>query len=159
MLYPTPQQIAPRLSLIYFSLVVCVHSPRAFVGLLKSAHRAAVSICLRRCTQGESSLCQLEMPNTPKAAQRQPNSMNTLKSLDELEHQLHPLAVKEAARIFGESIDKFYRRIRRNEIPGVFRDKPRGRIKICPKEFVPWIRSQFCHVNGNNNGGKEGKVA
>lgn len=82
--------------------------------------------------------------------------MNTLKSLEELEHQLRPLSVKEAARIYGESVDTFYRKIRRHEIPGVFRDdgKPRGRIKICPKEFVAWLRSKMTHSNGSQNGGR-----
>ncbi|HEY6251876.1 MAG TPA: helix-turn-helix domain-containing protein, partial [Candidatus Angelobacter sp.] len=97
-----------------------------------------------------------------KVTQRNTNSM---KSLDELEHQLNPLSVKEAARIYGECTATFYQRIRRGEVPGVFRDKgkPRGRIKICPKEFVPWIRSQLSQGNGNNNGhkngGKENEVA
>lgn len=87
--------------------------------------------------------------------------MNTLKSLDELERQLNPLSVKEAARIYGECPHTFYLRIRRHEVPGVFRDgnKRRGRIKICPKEFVAWLRSKIGHAGDSGKGGKEGKVA
>jgi hypothetical protein len=79
------------------------------------------------------------------------------KSLDELEHQPNPLTVKEAAEIYGESPNNFYRRIRRNEIPGVYRckGKQKPRIKICPKEFIPWIKSQMVRPSD----GREGKVA
>jgi hypothetical protein len=76
----------------------------------------------------------------------------TMKSLDELEHQLKPLSVKEAAMIYGDSPDNFYRMVRRGEVPGVFRKTPRGRIKICPREFVPWLRAQFAAFRGANNG-------
>ena len=71
--------------------------------------------------------------------------MNSIKSLDELEHQLNPLSVKEAAQIYGDSASNFYKKIRRGEVPGVFRDKgkPKARIKICPKEFVAWLRQQM----------------
>lgn len=87
--------------------------------------------------------------------------MNSINSLDELEHQPNPLSVKEAAAIYGESPNNFYRRIRRNEIPGVYRceGKQKPRIKICPREFIAWLKSQMTHRNGNQNGGKEGKVA
>jgi hypothetical protein len=69
----------------------------------------------------------------------------TMKSLDQLEHQLNPLSVKEAAMIYGDSPSNFYRMVRRGEVPGVFRKKgtPKARIKICPREFVPWLRAQF----------------
>jgi hypothetical protein len=97
------------------------------------------------------------------------NSTRSMKSLDELEHQLNPLSVKEAARIYGECPHTFYQRIRRGEVPGVFRDpkKRRPRIRICPKEFVPWLKSQISHGNGNgnnnnngnNNGEQEGNAA
>lgn len=66
-----------------------------------------------------------------------------MKSLEELEHQSSPLSVKEAAMIYGDSTSNFYRLIRRGAVPGVFRKTPKARIKICPKEFVPWIRAQI----------------
>ncbi|HEY6251316.1 MAG TPA: helix-turn-helix domain-containing protein [Candidatus Angelobacter sp.] len=75
-----------------------------------------------------------------------------MKSLDELEHSLNPLSVKEAARIYGDSASNFYRMVRRGEVPGVFRKTPKGRIKICPREFVPWIRAQFAAFRGASNG-------
>jgi excisionase family DNA binding protein len=86
--------------------------------------------------------------------------MNTIKSLDELEHQLNPLSVKEAARLYGESAATFYRKVRRGEIPGVFRDdgKSRGRIKICPKEFVAWLKSKMTRSGASQNGGNDNKV-
>ena|SRR5579863_145538 len=99
------------------------------------------------------------MAKRAKLNQTQPNSIKwskdkttTMKSLDELEHQLNPLSVKEAAMIYGDSPDNFYRMVRRGEVPGVFRKKPKGRIKICPREFIPWIRSQFAAFRGVNNG-------
>src|SRR5215472_466569 len=78
--------------------------------------------------------------------------MTSIRSLDELEHQLNPLSVKEAARIYGDSASNFYRMVRRGEVPGVFRKTPKGRIKICPREFVPWLRAQFAVFRGANNG-------
>jgi Helix-turn-helix domain len=90
-----------------------------------------------------------------KVDQRKPNSM---KSIDELEHLEIPLSVKEAARIYGDSPGTFYRKVRRGEIPGAFREhgKPRGRIKICPKVFVVWLRQQIaegCHDGKTVAGG------
>jgi Helix-turn-helix domain len=76
----------------------------------------------------------------------------TPSTLDELEHSLNPLSVKEAARIYGDSASNFYRMVRRGEVPGVFRKTPKGRIKICPREFVPWLRAQFAAFRGANNG-------
>src|SRR5947208_13110971 len=68
-----------------------------------------------------------------------------MKLMDELEHRLDPLSVKEAAKIYGDSTGTFYKKIRRGEVSGVFREegKPRGRIKICPKEFVAWLRQKI----------------
>lgn len=98
----------------------------------------------------------VQMANRVKLVQRELNSMTSIKSLDELEHQLNPLSVKEAARIYGESASNFYKRIRRGEVPGVFRDKgkPKARIKICPKEFVAWLRQQMasCQTHSDNDG-------
>ena len=54
--------------------------------------------------------------------------------------------------IYGDSPSNFYRMVRRGEVPGVFRKTPKARIKICPREFVPWIRSQFAAFHGTNNG-------
>src|SRR5579864_7459262 len=45
--------------------------------------------------------------------------------------------------IYGDSASNFYRMIRRGEVPCVFRKTPRARIKICPREFVPWLRKQI----------------
>lgn len=68
-----------------------------------------------------------------------------MKSIDELEHRETPLSVKEAARIYGDSPGTFYRKIRRGEIPGAFREhgKPKGRIKICGKVFAAFLRQQI----------------
>lgn len=68
-----------------------------------------------------------------------------MKAIDELKHRLEPLSVKEAARLYGDSVGNFYRKIRRGEIPGAFRErgKPRGRIKICVPTFVAWIEEQI----------------
>jgi hypothetical protein len=96
------------------------------------------------------------MANSAKLSQTESKSSRekptTMKSLDELEHSLNPLSVKEAARIYGDSASNFYRMVRRGEVPGVFRKTPKGRIKICPREFVPWIRAQFAAFRGANNG-------
>lgn len=80
--------------------------------------------------------------------------MRSIKSLDELEHQLNPLSVKEAAQIYGDSASNFYKKIRRGEVPGVFRDKgkPKARIKICPKEFVAWLRQQIASCQAHSDG-------
>ena len=80
--------------------------------------------------------------------------MALIKSLDELEHQLNPLSVKEAARIYGDSASNFYKKIRRGEVPGVFRDKgkPKARIKICPREFVAWLRRQMAACQAQSDG-------
>lgn len=80
--------------------------------------------------------------------------MNSIKSLEELEHQLNPLSVKEAAKIYGESAGNFYKRIRRGEVAGVFRDKGKrkARIKICPKEFVAWLRQQMSSCRAQPDG-------
>lgn len=115
-----------------------------------------MSIALRRGKKGESSLRDLELANSAKLSQTESKSSRekttTMKSLDELEHQLNPLSVKEAARIYGDSASNFYRMVRRGEVPGVFRKTPKGRIKICPREFIPWIRAQFAAFRGANNG-------
>lgn len=63
--------------------------------------------------------------------------------IEEIEHRNVPMSVKEAAKIYGDSVSNFYQKIRRGEIPGVFREKPRGRIKICPAEFAAWLRSRI----------------
>lgn len=83
---------------------------------------------------------------------RWPKERTTMKSLDELEHQLNPLSVKEAAAIYGDSPSNFYRMIRRGEVPGVFRKEgsPKARIKICPREFVAWLRQQMAASRGVN---------
>ena len=67
-----------------------------------------------------------------------------MKWIEELEHRKDPLSVKEAARIYGDSAGTFYKKIRRGEVPGVFREpgKSRGRIKICPAEFAAWLRKR-----------------
>src|SRR5215471_7924988 len=101
------------------------------------------------------------MANRVKLVQRELNSMTLIKSLDELEHQLNPLSVKEAARIYGDSASNFYKKIRRGEVPGVFRDKgkPKARIKICPKEFVAWLRQQMasCKARSDSDGTLAGR--
>jgi len=68
-----------------------------------------------------------------------------MKCIDELEHRQEPLSVKEAARIYGDSAGTFYKKIRRGEVPGVFREagKPKGRIKICPAEFAAWLKKKM----------------
>jgi Helix-turn-helix domain len=68
-----------------------------------------------------------------------------MKSIDELERLEVPISVKEAARIYGDSPGTFYRRVRRGEIPGAFREhgKPKARIKICPKVFAAFLRQQI----------------
>jgi hypothetical protein len=65
-----------------------------------------------------------------------------MKWIEELEHRKSPLSVKEAAKIYGDSTGTFYKKIRRGEVLGTFREpgKPRGRIKICPAEFAAWLR-------------------
>ena len=67
-----------------------------------------------------------------------------MKWIEELEQRKDPLSVKEAARIYGDSAGTFYKKIRRGEVPGVFREpgKPRGRIKICPAAFAAWLRER-----------------
>jgi hypothetical protein len=67
-----------------------------------------------------------------------------MKWIEELEHRKDPLSVKEAARIYGDSAGTFYKKIRRGEVSGVFREpgKPRGRIKICPAEFAAWLKGR-----------------
>jgi helix-turn-helix protein len=67
-----------------------------------------------------------------------------MKWIEAIEHRNDPLSVKEAARIYGDSTGTFYKKIRRGEIPGVFREpgKPKGRIKICPAEFAAWLRAR-----------------
>ena len=71
--------------------------------------------------------------------------MSYITSLEELEHHPHPLTVKEAAIICGESPSNFYKMVRRGEVPGVFRCKktPKARIKICPRELAAWIREEI----------------
>ena len=61
--------------------------------------------------------------------------------MDDFEHQITPLLVKEAAQIYGDSPETFYRRIHNGEIPGVFREhgKLKGRIKIGPAVFAKWL--------------------
>ncbi len=68
-----------------------------------------------------------------------------MKCIDELEHRQEPLSVKEAAKIYGDSAGTFYKKIRRGEIPGIFREagKPKGRIKICPAEFAAWLKQKI----------------
>lgn len=78
---------------------------------------------------------------------------NTLcmKAIDQLKNRLEPLSVKEAARIYGDSVGEFYRKIRRGEIPGAFRErgKPKGRIKICTPTFIAWVEEQIAGgING-----------
>lgn len=87
--------------------------------------------------------------------------MNTIHSLDDLEKQLNPLTVKDAARIYGETPSSLYKKIRRNEIPGVFRDegKKKARIKIYPREFAAFLKEQIAHGRLRWKGRKEGKVA
>ena len=58
--------------------------------------------------------------------------------------------MKEAAKIYGCCVHTFYKKLRRGEIPGVFREpgKRRGRIKICPQKYIPWLMEQMatgCH--------------
>ena len=67
-----------------------------------------------------------------------------MKWIEAIEHRNDPLSVKEAAKIYGDSTGTFYKKIRRGEIPGVFREpgKPKGRIKICPAEFAAWLRAR-----------------
>jgi hypothetical protein len=123
------------------------------------ARLAAVSVVLD-VLEKEKVLCSTlkwqRESNSAKLSQTESkwskDKTTTMKSLDELEHQLNPLSVKEAAMIYGDSPSNFYRRVRRGEIPGVFRKTPKGRIKICPREFVPWLRSQFAPFRGANNG-------
>ena len=72
-----------------------------------------------------------------------------MKSIDELKHRLDPLSVKEAAKLYGDSASNFYKKVRRGEVPGVFREKgkPRGRIKICPAIFYAWVQGQIAECS------------
>ena len=92
------------------------------------------------------------MTKIAKVVQRQPKSM---KCFEELEQRKVPLSVKEAAKIYGDSIGTFYKKIRRGEIPGVFREagKPKGRIKICPAEYVVFLKQQISAGCRSANGG------
>ena len=78
-----------------------------------------------------------------------------MKCFEELEQRKDPLSVKEAAKIYGDSIGTFYKKIRRGEIPGVFREagKPKGRIKICPSEYVAFLKQQISAGCRAANGG------
>jgi len=73
-----------------------------------------------------------------------------MKWIEAIEQRKEPMSVKEAAKTYGDSTSSFYRKIRRGEIPGVFREpgKPRGRIKICPAEFAAWLRSRLAAGSG-----------
>jgi len=142
MLYGTPQQFAPSLA---FSVFV---SSKHYV-LSKSAQLAAVSIGIDDSGKEKVLWATAKWKRESKRvklsqiAVAQGRLNTAMKSLDELEHQLNPLSVKEAAMIYGDSASNFYRMIRRGEVPGVFRKTPRARIKICPREFVPWLRKQI----------------
>lgn len=78
-----------------------------------------------------------------------------MKWIEGIEHRKEPMSVKEAAKTYGDSTSSFYRKIRRGEIPGVFREpgKPRGRIKICPAEFAAWLRSRLAAGSATSNKG------
>ena len=71
-----------------------------------------------------------------------------MKTIQMLENRHEALSVKELAKILGESTGHVYRRIRRGEIQGVFRD---GRsVRICPAVFVEWLKAKIAEGNCPN---------
>src|SRR5215467_2504914 len=147
MLYSTPQRISPCTSPIV--LRMCDVFP--YIKRTRSTLRCLIAL---DDPGKEKVLCTASKGKLSQTGTKRAKSMTSIRSLDELEHQLNPLSVKEAARIYGDSASNFYKKIRRGEVPGVFREKgkPKARIKICPKEFVAWLRRQMAACQAQSDG-------
>ncbi len=110
----------------------------------------------RRTRKGESFCYQLEIAKLVKDSQSGTKIIKVMKWIEEIENRKVPISVKEAAKLYGDSTSGFYQKIRRGEVPGVFRDpgRPRGRIKICPAEFAAWLRARVAAGNQCSKGKK-----